>query len=65
MTLFVSKNLPKSQNNKQTAKRSIPAFTVGIDPTPFDFVPDADTPEKLMKLYERKKEVKNETQNYK
>jgi hypothetical protein len=35
---------------------SIPAYTAGIDEPPIDFVPDADTPEKLMKLYERGKD---------
>jgi hypothetical protein len=36
----------------------MPAFMVGMDNT-IDIVPDADTPEKLMKLYGKEKENEN------
>lgn len=37
---------------------SIPAFMVGIDEVPVDSVSDADTPDKLIKLYGKEKDEK-------
>lgn len=37
---------------KKTVKSSTPAFMVGVEPQPVDFVPDAETPEKAMQLTE-------------
>lgn len=52
MTYSESKNLPKSQKSESEVVESIPVYLAGIDETPFDFVPDAETPEKCMQLKE-------------
>ena len=41
---------------KPIYQNSIPAYMVGIDEKPFDFVPDAEMPDKLIKLYGKEKD---------